>query len=143
MVVIACLHEGFAYVKVFPFHNAVGLRVIRGDLDVMDAIFLGQVTRHSHKCGAIISNNLSHSTPSAKDILKYKVPESLLVFLPKRAPLGPGRQCAVGLNEIAKLVYSRHEHCVDMNLPEKRGNVGNSGRKVKMTGLAGLAWMAC
>src|SRR5882724_3742716 len=109
----------------------------------MDAIFLRQVTHHSHKCGAIISNNLSHSTPSAKDILEYKVSQSLLVFLPKRAPLGPGRQCTVGLNEIAKLVYSQHEHCVDMNLPEKHGNVGNSGQKVKMTGLASLAGMAC
>src|SRR5882724_6002208 len=131
------------YVKVFVFHNAVGLRVIRGDLDVMDAIFLGQVTSLSHKCRAIISNNLGHSTPSAKDILEYKVPESLLIFLPKRVPLGPGRQGAVGLNEIAQFVDSRHEHCVNMNLPEKRGNVGNIGRKVKMMGLASLAGMAC
>src|SRR5882724_12688138 len=104
----------------------------------MDAIFLGQVTHHSHKCGAIISNNIGHSTPLAKDILKYKVPESLLIFLLKRAPLGPRQQGAVGLNEIAKLVDSWHEHCVDMNLPEECGNVGNSGWKVKMIGLAGL-----
>jgi len=76
MLIIAHLHEGFTYVEVFAFHNAIGLRVIRGDLDVMDAIFIRQVTRCSHKCGAIISNNLGHSTPSAKDILKYKVPES-------------------------------------------------------------------
>jgi len=56
----------------------------------MDAIFLRQVTSCSHKCGAIISNNLGHSTPSAKDILEYKIPERFLVFLVKRAPLGPG-----------------------------------------------------
>ena len=49
----------------------------------------------------------------------------------------------MGLNEIAKLVDSQHEHCVDMNLPEKHGNVGNSGWKVKMTCLASLAGMAC
>src|SRR5882724_7661655 len=109
----------------------------------MDAIFLGQVTCCSYKHGAIMSNNLCHSTPSAKDILQYKVPESLLIFLAKRAPLGPGQQGAAGLNEIAKLVYSWHEHCIDMNLPEKHGNVRNSGRKVKMMGLASLAGMAC
>src|SRR5882724_882843 len=90
MFVIACLHEGFAYVKMFLLHKAVGLRVIRGDLDVMNAIFLRQVTSHSHKHRSIICNNLGHSTPSAKDILKYKFPESLLVFFPKRVPLGPG-----------------------------------------------------
>jgi len=39
MFVIACLHEGFTYVEIFPFHNAVALRVIRGDLDGVDAIF--------------------------------------------------------------------------------------------------------
>ena len=94
MFIIACLHEGLTYVEIFALHKTIGLRVIRGALDVMDAIFLGQVTRCCHKCGAIISNNLGHPTPSAKDILEYKVPESLLIFLPKRAPLGPGRQCA-------------------------------------------------
>jgi len=143
MLIIAHLHEGFTYVKVFAFHNAIGLRVIRGDLDVMDAIFLRQVTHCSHKCGAIISNNLGHSTPSAKDILKYKVPESLLIFLLKRVPLGPGQQGTVGLNKIAKLVDSWHDHCVNMNLPEKCGNVGNSGWKVKMMGLVSLARVAC
>src|SRR5882724_3743573 len=84
MLVIACLHEGFVYVEVLAFHNAIGLRVIRGDLDVMDAIFLRQVTCHSHKCGAIISNNLGHYTQLAKDIFKYEIPKSLLIFLPKR-----------------------------------------------------------
>jgi len=90
MFIIACLHEGFTYVEVLAFHNAIGLRIIRGDLDVMDTIFLRQVTSHSHKCRAIISNNLSYSTPSAKDILKYKIPERFLIFLAKRVPLGPG-----------------------------------------------------
>jgi len=56
---------------------------------MMDAVFLGQVSSHSHKCGAIVSNNLSHSTPSAEDILKYKITEGLLIFFPKRALLGP------------------------------------------------------
>src|SRR5882724_1250185 len=90
MFIIAHLHEGFTYVEMFPLHNAIGLRVKRGDLDVMNAIFLRQVTSCSHKCGSIISNNLGHSTPLAKDILEYKIPESLLVFFLKRVPLRPG-----------------------------------------------------
>jgi len=89
MFVTACLHERFAYVKMFVLHNAIGLRVIRGDLDVMDAIFLGQVSSCSHTCGAIVHKNFSHSTPLAKDIFKYKIPKGLVIFFPKREPLGP------------------------------------------------------
>jgi len=80
----------FTYVKMFPFHNAIGLRVIRGDLDVMDAIFLRQVTSCSHKCGAIISNNLGHPPHQQRISLNIKSLRDFLVFLVKRAPLGPG-----------------------------------------------------
>ena len=38
--IIASLHEGFTYVEMFPLNNSVGLGVIRGNPDVMDAIFL-------------------------------------------------------------------------------------------------------
>jgi len=40
MFIIACFHEGLAYVEVFALNNTVGLGVERGNLDVMDAIFL-------------------------------------------------------------------------------------------------------
>jgi len=40
MFVIACLHEAFVYVEVFVLNNTVGLGVIWGNLEMMDAIFL-------------------------------------------------------------------------------------------------------
>jgi len=40
MFIIACFHEGLAYVEVFALNNAIGLGVIRGNLYVMDAIFI-------------------------------------------------------------------------------------------------------
>src|SRR5882724_9200588 len=92
MFVIACFHEGFMYVKVFALNNTIGLGVIWRNLDVMDAIFLRQVSSCSHRCRAIVGNNFSHSTPLVEDILEYKVPKSLFIFLPKGAPLGPRRQ---------------------------------------------------
>src|SRR5882724_2488311 len=91
MFVVACLHEGFIYVKVFVLNNAVVLGVIWGDFDMMNAIFFRQVSSHCYKCGAIVGNNFSYSTPSAEDILEYKVSKSLFIFLQKRAPLGPRR----------------------------------------------------
>jgi len=88
---------------------------------MMYAVFLGQVSNHCYKCGAIVSNNFSHSTLLAQDILEYKVSESLLIFLLKRAPLGPRGQSTMGLDKIVKLIDS--EHGIDVNLVEKCSNV--------------------
>ena len=38
--IIACFHEGLVYIEVFALDNAIGMGVIKGNLDVMDAIFL-------------------------------------------------------------------------------------------------------
>src|SRR5882724_2830235 len=124
MFIIACVHEGFMYFRVFALNNTIGLGVIWGNLDMMDVIFLGQISSHCYKCGAIVSNNFHYSTPLTENILEYKVSESLLVFFPKRVPLGPRIQGTMGLNKIAKLIDSWHEHGVNMNLAEKCRNVG-------------------
>jgi len=68
MFVIACLHEGFTHVKVFAFNNSIGLGIIWRNHDVMDDIFLKQVSSCSHQCRAIVGKKFSHSTPSAEDI---------------------------------------------------------------------------
>jgi len=108
---------------------------------MMYAVFLGQVSNHCYKCGAIVSNNFSHSTPLAQDILKYKVSESLLIFLLKIAPLRPREQGIMGLDKITKPIDC--EHGIDVNLVEKCRNVSNSWGKVKMMHLLSLAGMAC
>src|SRR5882724_1336892 len=141
MFVIAHLHEGFVFVEVFALNNAFCLGVIWRTLDMMYAVFLRQVSNCCYKCGAIVSNNFSHSTPLAQDILKYKVSESLLVFLLKRVPLRPRGQGTMGLDEIVKLFDS--EHGIDVNLVEKCRNVSNIWGKVKMMHLLSLAGMAC
>ena len=69
VLVITGLHEGFTDVKVLPLNNTICLGIVRRNLDVMDAIFLGQVTSHRHEHRTIVSNNFSDSTPSTKDVL--------------------------------------------------------------------------
>ena len=81
------------------------------------------------------------ATPLAQDILKYKVSESLLIFLLNIAPLRPREQGIMGLDEIAKPIDS--EHGIDVNIVEKCRNVSNSRGKVKMMHLLSLAGMAC
>src|SRR5882672_6824673 len=63
VLIIAGLHERFTNVEVFLLDNTIILGVIRGDLNVMDAIFFGQITSRSHECGTIVSNNFRNSTP--------------------------------------------------------------------------------
>ena len=60
--IIAHLHEGFANVEVFALNNAIGLGFIWRTLDMMYAVFFRQVSNCCYKCGAIVSNNFSHST---------------------------------------------------------------------------------
>src|SRR5882672_5746002 len=141
--IIAGLHEGFTDVEVLLLDNTICLGIVRRNLDVMDAIFLGQVTSCPHKCRTIVGNNFSDSTPSTKDVLKYKIAESLLIFLLKGMPFGPRRHGTTSLDKIAKLVYSWHEHGVNVNLPEEGEDVGNSQGQMNMTGLMSLAWMTC
>jgi len=143
VLVIAGLHEGFTDVEVFLLDNTIFLGIVRRNLDVMHAIFLGQVTSHRHECRTIVGYNFSDSTPSTKDVLEYKIAESLLIFLPKGMPFGPRGHGTTSLDEIAKLVHGQHEHGVDVNLPKEGGDVGNSRGQMKMTGLTSLARMTC
>src|SRR5882672_2315697 len=106
VLVIAGLHEGFMDVKVFPLDNTISLGIVRRNLDVMDAIFLRQITGCRHEHRTIVSNNLSDSTPSTKYVFEYKITESLLIFLLKGPPFGPRRHGTTSLDEIAKLFYS-------------------------------------
>src|SRR5882672_5313305 len=130
-------------VKVFPLDNTICLGIVRKNFDVMDAIFFGQITSCRHECRTIVGNNFSDSTPSTKDVLEYKITESLLIFFPKGMPFGPRRHGTTSLDEIVKLVHSWHEHGVDVNLLKEGGDVGNSRGQMKMMGLPSLARMTC
>ena len=53
MFVIAHIHGGLAYVKVFALNNTIGLGVVWGNLDMMDAVFLGQISCHCYECSVL------------------------------------------------------------------------------------------
>src|SRR5882724_10047306 len=79
MFIVACLHEGFPYIKVLLFDHSISLGVIWGDIDMMDPICFGEVPCCSYKCWIIVSDNFCHSTTLAEDILKYEVAKGLLI----------------------------------------------------------------
>ena len=89
MFVVAGIHEGFPYIEVLSFNDAISLGVIWGNLDMMDPIFFGEVPRCRYECRTIVGDNLCYPTLAAEDILKNEVTKGLLVFLQKWVPLGP------------------------------------------------------
>ena len=87
MFIVACLHQGFPYIKVLSLNHSISLGVILGNLDMMDPVFFSKVSCCSYRCRTIVGDGFCHATPLAEDILKYEVTEGLLIFLPKWAPL--------------------------------------------------------
>jgi len=81
MFIVAYLHEGSLIIEVLVFNLTISQRVIQGDLDMMDPIFLREVACYSYKCGTIVGDDFCHATPLAEDILKYEVAKGLLIFL--------------------------------------------------------------
>ena len=91
MVIVASLHDGLADIKMLLLHKAICLGVVGGNLDMMNAIFLGKVTCGSHKGRSIVCHDFSNASPSAKNLLKNEVPKGFLVFLSEGLSLQPGR----------------------------------------------------
>ena len=110
--------------KCFPINHAIGLGVVWRYLDMMDSVFLGEISGCSYEHRNIVSDNFCNTTPLEEDILKYEVTEGLLIFLLKWVPLSPGRQSATCLDKVPKLIYCGHEHGVDVSLVERVGMLG-------------------
>src|SRR6266481_9675735 len=87
MVIVASLHEGLTDVEMFLLYEAICLRVVRGNLDVMNAIFLRKVTHGGNKSRSIVHDNFGNTAPSANNLLKNEVPKEFLIFLPEGPPL--------------------------------------------------------
>ena len=62
MIVIAHFHEGLMYVEVFALNNAIGLGVVRGNIDVMDAIFSDRYPATATNAG-LLSVTISATPP--------------------------------------------------------------------------------
>src|SRR6266481_1339800 len=141
MVIFASLHERFTDVEMFPLDQAIRLRIVGGNLDVVNTIFLCQIPCSGNKSRTIIHDNFSHPTPPTKNLLKDKIPKSFLSFPLERPPFRPRRQSTAGLNKVTELINHWHKHSVDVNFLEKRGNVRDDRGNMKASELSGLAGM--
>ena len=89
-VTITCLEDGVVYHAVLLLNNAVRLRVICQDVDVVNAIPLRKPVKCCDVSHAIVSDDLSNCSPSAEDLLEDKCGNHVSILQAKGMPLGPG-----------------------------------------------------
>ena len=89
-VTITCLEDGVVHCAVLPLDDAVCLRVICQDADVVNAIPLHKPVERCDVSCAVISDNLSDCTPSAEDLLEDECGDCVSILQVKGMPLGPG-----------------------------------------------------
>ena len=98
LITIACLEQRLADVEMRPFHDAVCTRVISRDSNVANVVSLAQIIEGFNEGGAIVRDNLTKSTPSAKDIIEYPIADGFCGLSAKNAILGIVRERAVALD---------------------------------------------
>jgi len=89
-VAVTCLEDRVAHHVVLPLDDAVRLRVICQDADVVNAIPLHEPVECCDVSRAIVSDDLSNCSPSAEDLLEDKCGNHASILQAKGMPLGPG-----------------------------------------------------
>jgi len=113
--------------KCFCSTTPLAWELVRRNIDVIDAIFLGQITSHCHECRTIVSN-ISATPPHLQRMSSnIKLPRVFSFSFRRGHHSGQRRHGTMSLDEIVKLVYGWHEHGVDVNLPKEGGDVGIVG----------------
>ena len=98
LITIACLEQSLANVKMRPFHDAVCMRVISRDSNVANVVSLAQIVEGFNEGGAVVRDDLTKSTPSAKDIIEYPIADGFRSLSAKNAILGIVRERAAALD---------------------------------------------
>ena len=99
-----------------PFHNAVCTRVITQDSNVANVVALAQIIEGFYEGRAIVHDDLTKSTPSAKNILEYPIANGLCGLSAKNVILGIVHERAVALDQIFEATRLWKVHCIHINL---------------------------
>ena len=109
-------------------HDAVCLQVVRGDVDVPDAVLLCEPVHCLNEGLPVVGHDFFERTPSAQDIFEDEGAEEGAGFASELPVFGVGGERASGLDDIAVASDSGHKHGVEVGLPEERGGCGNCRR---------------
>ena len=141
-VALTSLHDGLANVEVFRLDNAVCLRVVARDMNMVDSVSQSKNFESCNIGCSVISNNLFKTSPPAQDVLKDEVSDDLPRIRSSTATFGVGGKSIVSMVNIAIRAQLGHEESVDVSLPEEGGDGRDSGGNVEVLRLLNLAFMA-
>ena len=88
--------------------DTVRVRVVPRDPYVVDVVLLREVIARLDPRRTIVGDELRKRTPTAQDVLKEPLTDSLRGFGGERASFGPQSSRAAGVHEV--LVMPRHYH---------------------------------
>jgi hypothetical protein len=123
-------------------NNSIGLRVIRGDADVVDIVPGSKDVQGLDEWQTIVSYNFSKWAPSAEDILKDIGSQCYTVFCSKHPPLRISGEHTTSLDDVPIATRFGHLHGVDVSLVKEAANDRYGRGDVKLPGLADLTFVA-
>ena len=94
------------------------MRVISRDLNVVNVVSLAQIVKGFNKGGAVVCDNFTKSTLSAKNIVEYPIANGLRGLSAKNAILGIVCEQAVALDQVFEATGFRKVHRIHIHLCE-------------------------
>lgn len=89
LVAIGGLHESFSDVSVATFDDTVCLRVVGGNSNMINVIFVRKVSHCGDEGGSVVGNDERNGSPAAEDILVDKFSDGASGLGSKHSPFGP------------------------------------------------------
>ncbi|KIJ08296.1 hypothetical protein PAXINDRAFT_18561 [Paxillus involutus ATCC 200175] len=105
-------------------NNSIGLRVIRGDADVVDIVPGSKDVQGLDEWQTIVSYNFSKWAPSAEDILKDIGSQCYTIFCSKHPPLRISGEHTTSLDDVPIATRFGHLHGVDVSLVKEAPMTG-------------------
>ena len=123
-------------------NDAVSMRVIGGNADVMNAIVVCKPIQRGDVGGTVVSNNFFDCAPSAQHVFEKEGSDRAAGFCMERAPFWPGGERTTSLSDVPKAMCRWPGHSVDIDFAEKGCWDSDSGRNANFGSLMQLALMA-
>ena len=97
-------------------YNAIRVRVISRDSNVAYVVSLAQIFKGFNEGGAIVRDDLTKSTPSAKNIVEYPIADGLCGLGAKNAIFRIVRERAAALDQVLEAAGFWKVHRIHIHL---------------------------
>ena len=121
--------------------DAVSLRIVRGNLDVVDAIAFGEELKTGKYRRPIVRDDLLDGSPSTKDVLENEVTNRLTRLAIEHSEFWVRREGATSVDDELETTRLRHVHNVNVAFAEDVEGDGDDRGNEELSGLTKLTLM--